>query len=157
VSNSALLRQTLVIWLYPIWWGGMQAILKGWFDRVVAYGFAYSDGRRYDTGFFKEKRGILCLTTGGTEARFSATGIYGTIYQLLWPVQRLMVEYLGMEALEPFVAYAAPRVDQATREAYLDAWRADVDDRRTDESLSSGTRRCGATRLCKTKHRAKDV
>jgi NAD(P)H dehydrogenase (quinone) len=39
-------------------------------------------------------------------------------------VQRLMVEYLGMEALEPFVAYAAPRVDQATREAYLEGWRA---------------------------------
>jgi NAD(P)H dehydrogenase (quinone) len=41
-------------------------------------------------------------------------------------VQRLVIEYLGMQALEPFVAYAAPRVDQATREVYLRAWRTRI-------------------------------
>lgn len=122
-EQARFLKADLVIWLYPIWWGGVPAILKGWFERVLAYGFAYSDGRRYDSGFFQDKSGLLCLTTGGTEARFSATGVYGTIEQVLWPTQRLMVEYMGLKALEPFVAYAAPRVDQARREAYLEAWR----------------------------------
>jgi NAD(P)H dehydrogenase (quinone) len=37
-----------------------------------------------------------------------------------------MVEYMGIEALEPFVAYAAPRVDQTTREAYLQKWREHI-------------------------------
>lgn len=117
-------KADLVVWLYPIWWGGMPAILKGWFDRVLAYGFAYADGRRFETGFFPDKRGLICLSTGGTQARFSADGAYGDIRQVLWPVQRLMVEYLGMEALDPFVAYGAPRVDAATRFDYLRAWRA---------------------------------
>jgi NAD(P)H dehydrogenase (quinone) len=119
-------KADLVVWLYPIWWGNVPAILKGWFDRVLAYGFAYSDGRRYDSGFFKDKRGLICLATGGTEARFSATGVYGTVDQVLWPIQRLMVEYMGTEALKPFVAYAAPRVEQGAREAYLQAWRARI-------------------------------
>jgi len=119
-------RADLVVWLYPIWWGNVPAILKGWFDRVLSYGFAYSDGRRYDSGYFKGKHGLICLTTGGTEARFSATGVYGTVDQVLWPIQRLMVEYMGIEALKPFVAYAAPRVDQATREAYLEEWRGRI-------------------------------
>jgi NAD(P)H dehydrogenase (quinone) len=119
-------KADLVVWLYPIWWGNVPAILKGWFDRVLAYGFAYSDGRRYDSGFFKDKRGLICLATGGTEARFSATGVYGTVDQVLWPIQRLMVEYMGIEALKPFVAYAAPRVEQGAREAYLQAWRARI-------------------------------
>jgi NAD(P)H dehydrogenase (quinone) len=35
-----------------------------------------------------------------------------------------MIEYLGLEALEPFVAYATPRVDQAARDADLRAWCA---------------------------------
>ncbi len=38
---------------------------------------------------------------------------------VLWPTQRLMVEYLGMKALEPFVAYGAPRVSSEERSAYL--------------------------------------
>ncbi len=122
-EQQRLLRADLVIWTYPIWWGGVPAILKGWFDRVLAYGFAYADGRRYDTGFFPEKRGVLCLTTGGTQERFSPTGVYGSIDQVLWPVQRLMLEYLAIQALEPFVAYGTPRVDQQTRDDYLQAWR----------------------------------
>lgn len=119
-------RADLMVWLYPIWWGGVPAIMKGWFERVLAYGFAYSDGKRYDSGYFQGKRGILCLATGGTRERFSPEGVYGDIRQVLWPVQRLMVEYMGIAPLEPFVAYAAPRVDQAAREEYLQAWRARV-------------------------------
>lgn len=121
-EQQRFLKADLLIMQYPLWWGGMPAILKGWFDRVLAMGFAYADGQRYDTGFFRGRRGLICITTGGTRQRFSTTGVYGDIQQVLWPVQRLMVEYLGLEALEPFVAYAAPRVEQAERAAYLRVW-----------------------------------
>ena len=30
-----------IIFIYPIWWGGMPAILKGFVDRVLVKGFAY--------------------------------------------------------------------------------------------------------------------
>jgi len=123
-EQARFLKADLVVWLFPIWWGGMPAIMKGWFDRVLAFGFAYADGRRFDTGFFPAKRGMLCLSTGGTQARFAATGVYGDIHTVLWPAQRLMLEYLGMQALEPFVAYGAPRVDDDARKAYLEQWRA---------------------------------
>jgi NAD(P)H dehydrogenase (quinone) len=136
-EQERFLKADLVIWVYPIWWGGVPAILKGWFDRVLAYGFAYSDGRRYDTGFFPDKRGILCLTTGGTRQRFSPTDVYGSIDQILWPVQRLMLEYLAIRALQPFVAYATPRVDRQTREGYLQAWRARLLDIAKAERLAA--------------------
>jgi len=109
---------------FPTWWYGMPAILKGWFDRVLAYGFAYADGKRYDSGYFRGRRGILCVTTGGTTERFSPGGVYGPISQVLYPVNRCMIEYLGLESLDPFVAYAAPRVDDAGRKDYLRAWDA---------------------------------
>jgi NAD(P)H dehydrogenase (quinone) len=123
-EQERLARADLVIWLYPIWWGGVPAIVKGWFDRVLAYGFAYADGSRFDSGFFKDKKGMLCITTGGTVERFSANGVYGTLDQVLWPTQRLILEYLGLQTQPPFVAYAAPRVDAAGREAYLQQWAA---------------------------------
>ena len=77
------------------------------------------------------------MTTGGTQERFSPTGVYGSIDQVLWPVQRLMVEYLGIRALEPFVAYATPRVDQQIREGYLQAWRTRLLDIAKDERLAA--------------------
>ena len=107
---------------FPLWWGGMPAILKGWFDRVLAFGFAYADGKRYDSGYFRGRRGILCVATGGTTERFSPAGVYGPIEQVLYPVHRCMIEYLGLEALDPFIAYGAPRVDDAARQDYLRAW-----------------------------------
>ncbi len=123
-EQERFLKADIVVWIYPIWWGGMPAILKGWFDRVLAFGFAYADGRRFDSGFFPEKRGLLCLSTGGTQQRFSDEGVYGDIRTVLWPAQRLMIEYLGMNALEPFVAYGAPRIDSEGRAQYLRQWGA---------------------------------
>jgi len=133
-EQQRFLEADLVVWVFPIWWGGMPAIMKGWFDRVLAFGFAYADGKRYDTGFFPQKRGLLCLSTGGTRQRFSANDVYGDIKTVLWPPQRLMVEYLGMTALEPFVAYGAPRIDEADRKAHLAQWRARITDVARDMS-----------------------
>lgn len=33
---------------FPLWWFSMPAILKGWVDRVYAYGFAYGVGEHSD-------------------------------------------------------------------------------------------------------------
>ena len=122
-EQQRVIDADLIVWLFPIWWGGVPAILKGWFERVMAFGFAYADGKRFDSGFFRHKSGMLCLTTGGTVERFSAGNVYGPVDQVLYPTQHLMVEYLGMKSFPPFVAYATPRIDAASRAAYLAEWR----------------------------------
>jgi NAD(P)H dehydrogenase (quinone) len=119
-------RADLVILQFPLWWGGTPAILKGWFDRVLAYGFAYIDGARFESGVFRGKHGLICVTTGGTVERFTAGSTYGEIETVLRPVQRLVLQYMGFHAHPPFVCYAAPRVDDAARRAYLLEWRERV-------------------------------
>ena len=118
------MRAELLVLVFPIWWGGLPAIVKGWFDRVCAYGVAYADGKRFEQGYFVGRRAILGLTTGGTIERFSASGSYGEMRHVLHSVKRCILEYLGLEVMEPFVAYAAPRVDSATRAEYLRSWQA---------------------------------
>jgi NAD(P)H dehydrogenase (quinone) len=119
-------RADLVVLQFPLWWGAPPAILKGWFERVLAYGFAYVDGRRFDTGLFRGRRALISVTTGGTPARFAPDGVYGEIERVLWPVRRLTLEYMGYEVDEPFVAYAAPRIGEAERKTYLATWRQRV-------------------------------
>lgn len=43
---QALLDKTeRLIVIFPIWWYGMPAILKGFFDKVMLKGFAYNEGK----------------------------------------------------------------------------------------------------------------
>jgi NAD(P)H dehydrogenase (quinone) len=123
-EQDRLISANLLVFVFPLWWGGLPAIVKGWFDRVCAYGVAYADGKRFDRGYFVGRRAILGLTTGGTIERFSAGGSYGEMRDVLYSVRRCVLEYLGLEVMEPFVAYAAPRVDKAVRAEYLRSWEA---------------------------------
>lgn len=143
-------RADLIVFLFPLWWGGVPAIMKGWFDRVCAYGFAYADGKRYEHGYFKGRRALMALTTGGTPKRFTEEGSYGEMRHVLHGLRRLMLEYMGLEVTEPFVAYAAPRVDARMRQEYLNAFETKLLDLVGDETwqadLSSITARLHSVR-----------
>lgn len=121
-EQARVARADLMVFVFPIWWGGVPAILKGWFDRVMAYGFGYADGKRFDSGYFRGRRALMGLCTGGTADRFSDEGAYGDIERVLYPVRHCILEYLGLEVLTPFVAYGVPRVSAAVRREYLDTW-----------------------------------
>lgn len=111
---------------FPIWWGGPPAILKGWIDRVCAYGVTYADGTRFATGLFRGRRSLVSVTTGGSERRFSSAGEYGVIDTVLWSIQTLFLGYLGYDLAPPHVCYAAPRIDAAARADQLAALRSRV-------------------------------
>lgn len=115
-------RANAMIFFFPFWGGGMPAMLKGWFERVMAYGFAYVDGRRYGTGLFKGRAAMMCLPTGGTRERFSAAGPYGNIEDKLRPLVEGSLSYLGLEVAAPYVAFAAPRVSEEERREMLQEW-----------------------------------
>ncbi|MCM3766305.1 NAD(P)H-dependent oxidoreductase [Neobacillus niacini] len=121
-EQKRMLDADLLIFVFPLWWGGIPAILKGWFDRVLAYGVAYADGERFTSGRFLGRKGIMCLTTGGTKKRFSDSDVYGDMKKVLYPIHHCMLEYMGLDVEDPFVAYAAPRVDNETRVEYLNSW-----------------------------------
>lgn len=120
-EQARVAEADLLIMQFPLWWGGPPAIVKGWGERVFAYGFGYADGLRFETGVFRGRRAMVSMTSGGTLGRFGAGGVYGELErQVLWQVQHLGLEYMGYELEPPFVAYGAPRTDDAGRATYLD-------------------------------------
>jgi len=108
-----------VLLQFPLWWFSMPAILKGWVDRVYAYGFAYgvgehSDARwgdRYGEGTLAGKRAMLIVTTGGWESHYAPRGINGPIDDVLFPIQHGILHYPGFDVLPPFVVYRSGRMD----------------------------------------------
>jgi NAD(P)H dehydrogenase (quinone) len=99
----------------------MPAILKGWVNRVFAYGFAYGVGEhsdkrwgdRYGDGTLKGKRAMLVVTAGGWEEHYSDRGVNGPIDDLLFPINHGILYYPGYSVLPPFVAYRVDRLDDA--------------------------------------------
>lgn len=110
-----------VLLQFPLWWFSMPAILKGWFERVYAYGFAYGVGEhsdthwgdRYGEGALAGKRAMLIVTAGGWESHYAPRGINGPIDDILFPIQHGMLHYPGFEVLPPFVTYRAGKTDEA--------------------------------------------
>jgi len=110
-----------VILQFPLWWFSMPAILKGWVERVYAYGFAYGVGEhsdvhwgdRYGEGTLAGKRAMLIVTTGGWESHYSPRGINGPIDNVLFPIQHGILYYPGFDVVPPFVSYRTGRMDDA--------------------------------------------
>ena len=43
-------RRSLVVWMHPLYWYSVPALLKHWFDKVLAFGWAYGEGGTALTG-----------------------------------------------------------------------------------------------------------
>ena len=120
-EHEKLLWAETLILQFPLWWFTMPAILKGWVDRVYAYGFAYGVGEhsdkrwgdRYGEGTLAGKRAMLIVTTGGWEEHYGARGVNGPIDDLLFPINHGILYYPGYDVLPPFVAYRVDRLDEA--------------------------------------------
>ncbi len=94
----------LLILQYPMWWHLPPAMLKGWFDRVLAYGATYTSKRRFESGRFVGKRAMLSVTVGTSRSTYEFDGRSGDIDLLLRPVN-FRLAYVGYEVLAPYVAY----------------------------------------------------
>lgn len=118
-----LLWADVLIFNFPLWWFSVPAILKGWVDRVFAMGFAYGAGKGvYESGVFKGKKGMLCITTGGPEISYDANGKNGEIEKILFPINHGMIYFVGMDVLQPFVAFSPARITEEERKIYLDKY-----------------------------------
>lgn len=53
-----------LVFIYPTWWIGMPAILKGYIDRVFTNGFAFRHTKDGSQGLLNGKKVIIIQTTG---------------------------------------------------------------------------------------------
>lgn len=113
-EQEKLLWADTVIFQFPLWWFSMPAIMKGWIDRVYAYGFAYGVGEhsdrhwgdRYGEGTLAGKRAMLIVTTGGWVEHYAPRGINGPIDDILFPIQHGMLFYPGFRCCRRWCSIA---------------------------------------------------
>jgi len=130
-----LLAADLLILQFPFWWYSVPAILKGWIDRVFAYGVAYDFGRTWDRGVFRGRRAMLSFTTSAPPTSSLPDGRNGDLERTLWPLHAGVLALCGYDVLQPFVAHAVRWIDAPGREAILAAYRARLAGVGTDRPL----------------------
>lgn len=116
-------EQDLVTWadvisfVYPVWWTGLPAMLKGYIDRVFSYGFAYEAKKGTINGLLKGKIIRLFSTTGTPGDIYSANGMHNSMKQTQ---DTGIFRFCGIENVEHVFFGAVPSVDDNTRKKYLE-------------------------------------
>jgi NAD(P)H dehydrogenase (quinone) len=139
-EQDKLLRADAVILQFPMWWFSMPAILKGWVDRVYAYGFGYGVGvhsgerwgDRYGEGTLAGRRAMLAITIGGREPHYTDRGVNGALDDILFPIQHGILFYPGMSVLPPFVIYQSDHLGEDQWPAVAAVYAARLDGLFTD-------------------------
>ncbi|PWW26055.1 NAD(P)H-dependent oxidoreductase [Chryseobacterium sp. AG844] len=81
VSDDVKTEQEYISWaeqitfIYPIWWTGLPAIMKGYIDRVFSYGFAYRYDQGIQKGLLKGKKTVIINTHGKSHEEYEKTGM----------------------------------------------------------------------------------
>ena len=112
----------LLILNFPIFWFSAPAMLKGWIDRVLVSGVCYGGKRFYDQGGLAGKRALVTVTLGAREHMFGEGAIHGPLEDMLRPILRGTLAYVGYDVLAPFVAWHVPYISDEARRDFLVAY-----------------------------------
>lgn len=130
-----LLWADLLILNFPIFWFSAPAMLKGWIDRVLVSGVCYGGKRFYDQGGLAGKKALVTVTLGGREHMFGEGAIHGPLEDMLRPILRGTLAYVGFEVLEPFVAWHVPYISAEARQTFLHSYQQRLEGLADDQPL----------------------
>ncbi|MBB3112418.1 NAD(P)H dehydrogenase (quinone) [Paenibacillus phyllosphaerae] len=100
-EQQYLANADFVTFIYPIWWSGLPAIIKGYVDRIFSYGFAYQYNN--EGGIDKllaGKQGIIINTYGTPSDIYEAIGMTNALKQTSGSG---IFEFCGIEVVEQFL------------------------------------------------------
>jgi glutathione-regulated potassium-efflux system ancillary protein KefF len=113
-EQAALQAAKLVVWLHPVQWYSMPALMKLWLDEVFAFGWAYGPGGEALRG----KDLWLAASTGGPSSSYRPDGHNRYFFDAFLHPHEQTAALCGMRWLPPLVLHGAHRADGAMLDAH---------------------------------------
>lgn len=111
----------IMTFIFPIFWAGMPAILKGYIEKVFALGFAYVFEGDRPRGILKGRKAVIINTTGGALNYYRKSHMLESIRQT---VDGGIFRFCGIQVLEHKFFIGVPMSTPAERTLMLDEVRA---------------------------------
>lgn len=125
VSEDVQIEQDFITWadriifIYPIWWTGMPAIMKGYIDRVFSYGFAYRYDLGVQKGLLSGKNTIIINSHGKSNAEYAESGLNKA---LALTSDTGIFNYVGLKVQQHFYF---DKADSASAES-ISEWKNEI-------------------------------
>lgn len=110
-----------LVWIHPVWWGGLPAMMKGFIDRVFLPGFAFR---------YREKSLFWDKLLKGKSARIITTlDQPGWVYRLLFgrpsvnQLKKSTLEFCGIKPVKVTYVGIIKTADETKRTKWLDQIR----------------------------------
>ncbi len=113
----------LLVFVFPVWWFSMPAVLKGYIDRVFSNGFAFRYTDEGPEGLLTDKKVLIVNTTGGDEKVYMEQGFRDALGKTQ---DAGVFGFCGMEVLEHKFLYGVPFVSHERRVEMLEEVRQAV-------------------------------
>jgi len=119
-EQDAVLWARGLVFVYPIWWFGPPAILKGWIDRVLTRKFAFEFGSDGMKGLLTHERALILNTLGGDEALYQQQRWHELLVR---PMTEGILGACGVRTVVQRAFYEVTSVTQTARRTMLDEVR----------------------------------
>ncbi|EIJ68769.1 NAD(P)H-dependent oxidoreductase [Pasteurella bettyae] len=113
----------LITLVYPLWWMGYPAILKGYLERVLTAGFAYQSNENGTVGLLTGKQMQQFITLGNGVERYQKIGFAKSLDDTL--VNGLF-NYVGINDIEHSFLGDIHIIDAQARHKMLDEVEAKI-------------------------------
>lgn len=105
-----------IIFIFPIWWSAMPAMLKGYIDRVFSLKFAYDITEDEVVGLLQGKKTFIVNTTGASKEEYEKMGAFEMMNMSM---DMAIFQFSGMEVLGHKYFSSVPNVSDQDRKKML--------------------------------------
>ena len=120
-EQAALSKADLTVWLHPVYWYSVPGLMKHYFDKVLALGWAYGSARSNGANdphgdsntVGRALHGKHCLwapSTGGDATAYSAAGVHEQSFEHFVAPIKTTARFCGMVWQPPFAVHGAHEI-----------------------------------------------
>ncbi|REC63788.1 flavodoxin family protein [Chryseobacterium pennae] len=106
------------VWIHPVWWLGMPAIMKGFFDRAFLPGITFKSDKKGNSEGLLNARSARIITTAGD----LSLQVYENEYQSsgLIQLKKGILEYCGVSSINNHFIGPLYELTEKDRKEWLD-------------------------------------